>query len=136
MTARAEYIAGLRAIADALEADENLPLPFEGNTSSGTVFCETREEIAAWSRVMTGEKRKHIDEDSRLYGFKLNGQVHGYTLDLRIDRNEVCRRVVTGTREVTETVPDPDVEVPTVEVTRTVENVEWVCEPLLAEVAS
>lgn len=50
------------------------------------------------------------------------------------DREQICRRVVTGTREVTETVPDPDLLalVPTIEQTRIVEDVEWVCEPLLA----
>jgi hypothetical protein len=39
---------------------------------------------------------------------------------------------VTGTYEVTEEVPDPDADVPMVTVTRTVENVEWDCHPVLA----
>lgn len=50
------------------------------------------------------------------------------------DREQICRRVVTGTHEITETVPDPDLiaAVPRIERTRIVEDVEWVCEPLLA----
>ncbi|HET6291734.1 MAG TPA: hypothetical protein VFG33_00115, partial [Kribbella sp.] len=48
-------------------------------------------------------------------------------------RDQVCERVVTGTREVTKTVPDPSVVVPDVEVTETVEDVEWICGPLLAK---
>ncbi len=45
----------------------------------------------------------------------------------------MCKKVVT-TETVTRTVPDPAVlaTVPMVEVTQDVENVEWVCEPLLA----
>lgn len=51
------------------------------------------------------------------------------------DRGEVCERVVTGTREVTEEVPDPEAlaAVPKVAVTKTVEDVEWVCRPLLGD---
>lgn len=49
-------------------------------------------------------------------------------------RGEVCERIVTGTREVTKEVPDPDAlaAVPKVTVTETVEDVEWKCTPLLA----
>ncbi len=46
------------------------------------------------------------------------------------DRAKVCERVVTGTREVTEEVPDPDA--PKVTVTRVVEDVEWRCSSILA----
>lgn len=53
------------------------------------------------------------------------------SVNIITDREAVCRRVVTGTREVTKTVPAPGAD--TVEVTETVEDVEWVCdEPLLA----
>jgi hypothetical protein len=49
-------------------------------------------------------------------------------------REQVCERVVTGVKTVTETVPDPEAlaAVPTVEVTHEVETVDWVCKPLLA----
>lgn len=49
-------------------------------------------------------------------------------------REVVCERVVTGTREVVKAVPDPVLlaAVPLVEVTETVEDVEWKCKPLLA----
>jgi hypothetical protein len=49
------------------------------------------------------------------------------------DRNEVCEKVVTGTREVTKEVPDPEAlaAVPKVTVTETVEDVEWRCHPIL-----
>lgn len=49
-------------------------------------------------------------------------------------RDEVCTRVVTGTTEVTEEVPDPEAlaAVPKVTVTRTEELVEWQCHPILS----
>lgn len=49
-------------------------------------------------------------------------------------REQVCERVVVGTETVTKRVPDPAklAEVPEVEVTETVERVEWQCRPLLA----
>jgi hypothetical protein len=49
-------------------------------------------------------------------------------------RAEVCERVVVGTEEVEEEVPDPEAlaAVPRVKVTKTVEQVKWVCSPLLA----
>jgi uncharacterized protein related to proFAR isomerase len=54
--------------------------------------------------------------------------------DILAFREEVCERVVIGTETVTKTVKDPAVlaTVPDVEVTETVEKVEWVCKPLLA----
>ncbi len=48
------------------------------------------------------------------------------------NREEVCERVVVGARQVTETIPDPSVTVPTVEITKTVEDVEWRCTSILA----
>lgn len=134
MNARADYITGLRAIADALEADDDLPLPYPGRCSESLIFCRTREQVQAWARVMTGEKRKEI-EDSDGYGFALHGRVHGILVDVRVDREQVCRRVVKGTRtevkteQITQVIGERRVPV-------TVEDVEWVCEPLLAEVAS
>lgn len=45
------------------------------------------------------------------------------------DREQVCERVVTGTREVVEEIPDPDA--PKITRTRTEEIVEYHCGPLL-----
>ncbi len=55
-------------------------------------------------------------------------------LQVYVNREQVCERVVTGVTKVTETVPDPALlaEVPLVEVTKEVEQVEWRCRPLLA----
>lgn len=69
-----------------------------------------------------------------LYGIKIT---FAETLRIAVygDRDEVCERVVTGTREVTEEVPDPEAlaAVPKVVVTKTVEDVKWICRPLLGD---
>jgi hypothetical protein len=80
------------------------------------------------------------------HGAKVDKKVKGewFTAELRFGlvgieanarRDEVCERVVVGTETVTKRVPDPDLlaQVPEVEVTETVDKVEWVCRPLLAE---
>ena len=52
------------------------------------------------------------------------------SLEVWTNRANVCERVVTGTRTITETVRDPALvdAVPLVEVTREEEIVEWVCD--------
>lgn len=128
---RAAYIAGLRKIADALEADPDLPAPYEGSASVSLIFCDTKEQVQAWARVMTGAKRKEVDDD-RHYGFRLVGQINGVRVKVLVKRDEVCRRVVTGTR--TEIITEQITRVIGVRrVPVEIEDVEWVCEPLLAE---
>jgi hypothetical protein len=131
--ARAEYTAGLRALADLLDEHEGIPLPYHGTHSELCIFCDSKEQMADFARAVPGKLRKKVDEGSAVYGFELHGSIRGLKIVACTHRNEVCTRVVTGTREVTEAVPDPSVIVPLVEVTKTVEDVEWVCGPLLAE---
>lgn len=133
MADRAGYIAGLRRIADALEADDTLPLPYDGTSSEFPVFTYTRDELVAWARVMDGKRDKEITDDAA-FGFELHGAVAAFRVLVYAPRNVVCTRRVVGTREVTEEVPDPDAlaAVPTVTVTKTVEDVVWDCAPLLS----
>ena len=64
----------------------------------------------------------------------LVGKLHGLNVMMIAQRDEVCTRVVTGAREVTEEIPDPEAlaAVPKVTVTRTEELVRWDCKPILA----
>lgn len=59
-------------------------------------------------------------------------------VDICQQRDQVCERIVTGTETVTKKVPDPVAlaAVPEVEVTETVETVEWRCRPIMAPAAS
>ena len=132
MTGREEYTAGLRALADLLDANPELRLPWTGTEDTAVQVCvagadDPQRALAAWAAALPGLKSKEPDETF----FNLRGQVGAVHVEVFAYRSQVCRRVVTGTREVTKTVMDP--AAPTVEVTETVEDVEWVCdEPLLA----
>lgn len=134
MTAdRASYVAGLRALADLLEDNEHLPLPFEGSQSNLSFFTSNREQLQSLARLMGRAEKDYTDNP--VYGFKLRGELFGLDVIAYGNREQVCTSVVKGVREVTREVPDPDAlaAVPTVTVTETVEDVEWICEPLLAE---
>lgn len=129
---RAEYVAGLRALADMLETNPHLRLPL---AETFTVFCADKDALHAWLRVIPGTKAKRPNDST---GHMIVGQPRGvfgpHGFHAWIKRDEVCTRVVTGTREVVEMVPAPGA--PMVEVRKTVEDVEWICEPLLAEAVS
>ena len=134
---RAEYTKGLRALADLLDTNPDLDLPWEGSSPQYATLSvialgdDGAAQIAAWAKALPGIKKKQVQSTH----FYLNGSLHGLHLRVVVERDQVCRRVVTGTREVTAQVPDPDAlaKVPTVTVTETVEDVEWVCEPILSE---
>lgn len=138
---RAEYIAGLRMLADLLEAHPDLVLPAGKDAFADLTVAifgdDQREQMAAWTRALPGEKRKG---QSGTNGdiLTLNGQLRGLHLRLICDRDEVCERVVVGTKTETKTVKDPALlaEVPEVEVTEQVEIVEWRCTSILAGAAS
>lgn len=133
MEERAAYAAGLRALADALDGNPDLPLPFDGTTSPLSIFVHTKPEAVAFARLMHGQVDKHFN-DNPDYGFQLLGAIHGLRVRVWAPRAEVCERVVVGTREITREVPDPDAlaAVPMTMVVETVEDVVWECHPLLA----
>jgi hypothetical protein len=139
---RAAFTQGLREIADFLDQNPDVKLPYLGaDVWAGIpehclsiyltgVFADPRDELAVIARAM-GNASKVVDEDGgRFYVLRKFGAI---TLAASADRASVCERVVTGTREVTKEVRDPEAlaAVPMVEVTEIVEDVEWVCRPLL-----
>jgi hypothetical protein len=134
-----------RLLADALDAlPAGIPAPTHTNVythaaSTGPdigwlLFGAERDHDAqketalAVVRAMGGKWNKN---PGHLFGFRTSR--NGVDYHVTVDREAVCRRVVTGTREVTTTVPADDA--PTVQVTETVEDVKWVCEPLLNDAA-
>jgi hypothetical protein len=138
VSTREEYIAGLRAVADLIEATPDLPLPssellFSWNVWPSMGVDDIPAEVARLRRLLPGTFTKN--DPGSAYGaayYQLDGQIGAAKLEITTNREEVCERVVTGTREVVKTVPAPGT--PTVEVVETVEDFEWVCKPLLAEV--
>lgn len=111
---RTAFIASLRACADFLDAHPDVEPP---TYTTMNVFVQTRAQLAVHARVATWDKIYNGDWFylRRAFGEDLN-------LDITIARDEVCRKVVTGTRVVP---AQPE---------RTVDEVEWVCDtPTLAE---
>jgi hypothetical protein len=136
MKTREEQIAGARDLIAWLEAHPEVPMPYQLSNGYVLIMTHTVEDpkatLAAIARALPGK----VDKDTYANQFEISGRVGGIEVKATAVRNDVCERVVTGTREVTKTVPDPAVVVPMVEVTETVEDVEWVCGPLLGEAKS
>lgn len=128
---RSEYIAGLRAIADLLDSKPDLPIPstptFHWYLFGSPALPTQKAEAARIVRLIGGKHTKY--ETGDLYRFA--SRVHGIKTEVIVDRPAVCERVVVAADVVTRRVPDPSA--PLIEITETVEQVEWVCLPLLAE---
>lgn len=147
MTAdRGGYTAGLRALADLLDANPHVPLPHAGSKISPLSIMHLsgydeesrateRAAFAETVRAFPGQREKRAwAADSGTAYFDVDAQLEGLHVRVTAFRDTVCDRVVTGTREVTREIADPTAlaAVPTVTVTETVDDVEWVCQPLLA----
>jgi hypothetical protein len=132
---RTAYTAGLRQLADLLDSTPDLPLPATDSFDwflfgSGLTEAEQKAEATRLVRLLPGKQDKW--ETGSLFRFR--GYLGGLRTQVIVDRDAVCERVVTGTREVIREVPDPEAlaAVPTKVVTETVEDVRWECRPLLA----
>lgn len=134
---RQAFIDGLHQIADFLAEHPEVPLPHLGSYIDNTYapvltiwLHGGREDLSEVARAM-GKAQKTVNNDTG--EFKVYREFAGIKLVASADRDAVCERVVTGTREVTEEVPDPEAlaAVPKVAVTKVVEDVEWRCGSLL-----
>lgn len=143
MTA-AEQAAALRHLADMLDehpelgADINHALSVSGLLAMplhNREVGDQRERLALWARAARRHEATTTTKGARDDTFQVNvtwGEA--LTITVLASRDEVCERVVTGTETVTKLVPDPEAPPrPLVEVTETVEQIEWRCHPLLAE---
>jgi len=137
---RQAFIDGLHQIADFLAEHPEVPLPYLGGDIRAGIprHClpiylvsgPQREDLAVIAKAM-GSASKVVDPDGdRFYVTRRFGAI---TLAASASRDEVCERVVVGTKEVTREVPDPAAlaAVPKVSVTEVIEQVEWRCSPLL-----
>lgn len=145
---RTAWITGIRAICDFLEQHPEVPLPYIGGTpvkggpttSILRIYCQ----FAEWDGDQRGQ-RGVLADVARAMGHANKGiapgddfvvyrDFGGVTLVAQAQREEVCERVVVGSREVTEEIPDPEhvAAAPLVKQTRTEEIIEWRCAPVLA----
>lgn len=135
-TVRDQHCDGLQALVDLLRAHPELESPFTALAINAPVdHCDdAKAQLAGWARATSHLKpaksyEKHGDWASLTIRFGPGVEVFVYA-----SREKVCERVVTGVETVTKTVKDPEAlaAVPEIEVTETVETIEWRCEPLLA----
>ena len=141
MTAdRDTYTAGLRALADLLDNNPDVRLPDRMSRDfswgvHGTHVPEGKAvpaALAALARtIIPGVRTKRADDAY----YRVTGKLLGLNLEVWGIRDQVCNKVVTGTETVTREIPDPDAlaAVPTTTVTETIDTVEWICAPLLAD---
>ena len=108
---RAEMARGLRELADAIEQNDAIPVPYDLTVNT---FVETRQEIAAVARA--GSWRKVFLEGWFCLDRSFPG---GVRLAVNVQRTQVCQRVVVGKM----TVP--------AQPAHEVEQVEWRCEDSL-----
>lgn len=132
-----EMAADLRTVAAMVE--ENPVLAAEMAYTFGlanvplTSSAAPRQLLADFIRAA----RKHGATVTKEHSENWGGvTLHWRRVGLHVyaHRDQVCEKVVTGTETVTRTVPDPTAlaAVPQIEVTETVERVEWICASLLA----
>lgn len=107
---RAELIQGLRELATFLETHPEVPTPVY---TALNVFVKTREDLSAVARVGSWQKKSNDQFFWLSRAFAGDPQFPALTLDINVDRQQVCRRVVTGTKVVP---AEPE---------RIVEEVEW-----------
>lgn len=122
--AQAEYVDGLREIADFLV--EHPEFISEHDHLSLRDYCSRRSEMVERAREIGGRFEKDASHAGTY--FQLTRRFGPHEVYVYTERTNVCERVVT-TETVTSEVPDPELlaEVPTVTVTETVEHVEWKC---------
>lgn len=113
-----EMVSSLRAFADFLETHPTVEL----KDQRFLIYYITREEIAQYAKL--GGWTKQYDGND---WFGLKRTFGSIELYVYTDRDQVCRKIVVGQREVP--------AMPATEA-RTEDIIEWVCdESLLAELA-
>ena len=127
---RTAYTKGLRLLADLLDNNPDLPLPYHGSTVGLNWIEFDRDSAAAFARLIPGTVTKTPRDDA----IDLKGQIAGLKVQFIASREAVCERVVLGTHEVT-VAAQPAVKA-TKATTMVVEDVEWICGSLLAESVS
>lgn len=134
---RRAWTAGLRQIADFLDAHDEVPLPYLGAYAEGSskpvlpiYLTSTEEPRQAMAMVMKAMGRATKAAHDDIGTFQVWREFAGLVLMASAHREAVCERIVTGTRTVE--VDEPVTEVTgTRKVTKVIEDVQWKCSPLL-----
>ena len=99
---RADYIRGLRALADILEQNDDLPLPYQGNGASMTLHYLNSPDpiarmIAAMGTIPCGFTSEIVtsEDNDRAY-LDLDGRLHGVWIKLTAVRKDTCTQDEDG----------------------------------------
>jgi len=134
VTRAAEQAAGLRSLADLIERHPELAGTPSFLSCLNIWWSRDADQVAAIARAGL-DHGAQVDKIYRGDTFSLALKWGPVTAHVLAERGVVCERVVVGTDEITEQVPDPDAlaAVPMISRTRTVERTEWRCDkPLFA----
>lgn len=71
-----EYAAGLRKLADAMDADAALGLPWTGCKTEFVQYCDSREQMAAWVALLD-DPVDHGVTHSNVDWYRVTGRIHG-----------------------------------------------------------
>ena len=116
---RADYIQGLRALADALEQNDDLRLPYEGAVSRITIhYLHAADPIAGLIAAMQAIPCSFT---SQISGFEdggvpadldLDGELHGVKIQLTAFRKDTCTQDEDGTWRIPDAITSraPEVE--------------------------
>jgi len=138
VSARDEYINGLRAFANLLENVPELEIPTHGGQADsgdaiqwllfgGPGTEEQKTRTASIIRSIPGKWAKRDTGDL----FRAHIDLFGLALEIVVSRDAVCERKVVGTRKVIKQIP---VKHETVEIEEDV--VEWDCGSLLKPIGA
>lgn len=141
-TTVSNQIRNLQLVAGFLSAHKDVPPPTHIDVAGPKPRVQWLLFRLDGSREDDNEQKELARRVVRLIGgaadkaamdrhFQFSGTWRDVEWSVSVDRPAVCERVVTGVEKVTSMVPDPSA--PLVEVESEVEQVEWRCEPLLAE---
>ena len=72
---RNAYTQGLRALADALDNNPELPLPYTGTHHPMAIFTDRQEQMLACLALLGEVERKVTDVG--VYDFQVTGAMHG-----------------------------------------------------------
>ncbi len=124
---RTAVVYGLRQLADFIESRTDLPLP----TCRASLYLwgdDARPQLAGIARVL-GTAAKKADE----FYYGLTKDFGPVVLSVKASRENVCERVVVGTKTTEYLVPPPGVEME--KRIDTEEIVEWICPPSILALA-
>lgn len=133
---RTDLIRGLRELADFLEARPEVPVQGCLSTTVDAFAVDDEDKLGQMRKVARamGSARKRSLPSHMILTKDFSGNVR---YEFNAEREQVCKRIITGVEHVEIEEPDPKAvaALPKVKRTEKREIVEWECPSLLADEA-